>query len=197
MSSKSATAISMPPKEVQPKNLPILREEDRRQDLFDALENADGVLTRACRDMGISFMALHRERIRDVDFARQVDLAVHEIRIRRSEQILAEADRHINSHLVNGWEYDRDELTGEVLLDHDFNPKRRSLVPIKSVVDARREMRSGIDGPERTNLTVNSVSNTQVSMDAPSRPRLVRPEPSVSEDILDAEIVTESPGGQE
>ena len=194
MSSKSATAISMPPKEVQLKNLPILRDPSSRQDLFDALEKADGVLTRACRNMGISFMALHRERIRDGNFARQVDLAVHEIRIRRSEKILAEADLHIESHLEHGWEYIRDEVSGRILLDDDFNPKRRSQIPIKSAVEARREMRSDIDGPQRTNLTVNSSGITQVNVEAPSRPKLVRPAPSADEAIIDIKINTGSSG---
>lgn len=193
----SATAIMQPPKARQEGNASVMSFEDMRDELFEELDRQGGVITRACRELGVSFHAVHRERIRDAQFAAELAVRIDDARRNRAMEMVDLADWHVRSHLEQSLEPLLDDK-GQVVLDDDFEPVMVSRLPLKGVIDARREYRQQLDGGEGTNIAIKNVNEAVVAQVPPTAPRLVRPEFSVNRDnVVDAEIVEERTDAKE
>ncbi|MXQ07890.1 hypothetical protein GQ651_08530 [Alphaproteobacteria bacterium GH1-50] len=186
-----ATAIMQPPKERQAGNASVMSFEDMREELFEELDRQGGVITRACRELGVSFHAVHRERIRDARFAAELAARIDDARRNRAMEMVDLADRHVRSHLERNLEPLIDD-DGNLVLDDDFEPVMVSRLPLKGVIDARREYRQQLDGGEGTSIAIQNVNEAVVAQVPPTAPRLVRPELSAdSYGMEDAEIIEE------
>ena len=195
MPSNTATAVMQPPRQVQAGNAPILGERAVQEEFILAMEREGGYL-KACRALGISHMAVARQRVRDPLFAAEVELALEEMRTRQAEAVIDLAREHIRSHLdgPDAWEYERDPETGDLVLDDDLEPVRRSRVPMKSAVEAHREMRATIDRGEGLQVQVNNVAQAAARAEADARahapaerPVLVDPSAEDAEVLDDAQ----------
>lgn len=194
----SQTRSYKPPLTQQAHNPPALGSREAKDEFLAAMVEQGGVL-KACKEIGISHMAFFRQCLREPGWRAEVDAHQEAARIARANRMLLETDAHIGAHLRDGWEYVRDEETGELVLDDDFEPVKRSVLSVKSLVDIRKEARADITG-DNGKIQV-AIQNTQnVAVEAPKRPRLVSPgagQPasprlSMNPDVVDAEIVAES-----
>lgn len=169
-------------------NVPVLAEPRQQQALLDAMVQTRGSLALACDRLGLSRQSVYRHKLRDPEFAAWVEQAQAQARRMHAEDQLTKVRGHIDSHLDQGWEYQRD-ADGNLVLDEDFEPIRvRSTISIKSLVDLARESRHAIEGEAGTNIQVNTqVLNKSVQ----TAPRAVSPASSVLDDVVDAVPVTE------
>lgn len=172
----TATAVMQPPKEQQPSNASIMSFAEMRESLFDALDANAGIITKACREIGVSFHAVHRERLRDPLFRDELALRIEEARNNHAAEMMALADRHVQSHLQQSLVPLTDE-DGAFVLDDDFEPIMVSEISLKSAVEARREYRTQLQGGEGTNINVQNVAAAHAANDTDSapvkRPRLI------------------------
>lgn len=202
----TATAVGRPPRRPSPANPPTLEDEGMVDAFLRALDRRDGVYMLACSDVGISYHALHRQRIRDPRFAAEMQERIRHARQARAMRLQQLVDEHLEAHLGGTLEvvrdadgnpvYRRDPRTGELELDDDLEPVpvMRSPVSVKALTDLRREARGqvdGLDGPASTSVSVTaSAAAATASPSLPRRPRLVRPAaPSGSSDVEDAEVL--------
>lgn len=194
MPSKTATAVCLPPTVHQPGNASVMSFDDLREALFEELDRQGGVITRACRELGVSFHAVHRERLRDPLFREELELRIAEARRNRAAEMMALADVHVRSHLERSIVPLLDD-DGEPVLDDDLEPVMVSALALRAAVEARREYRTQLDGGDGTHISISNVAAARAEADAASgvrRPRLVVPEP---QDVIDAEKVAEEPEG--
>ncbi len=198
MPSNTATAVMQPPSVRQPGNAPIMEDRAVQEEFLTEMDRLGGYL-RACRQLGISHMAVARQRVREPAFDAEVRMALDKMRTRLAEETMELARLHVNSHLSGpgAWDVEVDPDTGEVVLDDDFEPVRRSRLSMRSAVEAHREMRATIDRGDGPTIAIQNV-NEVVAQVPSSAPRLIRPGSSVDLDsIEDAEIIEETHDAKE
>jgi hypothetical protein len=168
----------MPPTQHQHGNASVMSFSDLREALFEELDKQGGIITKACRALGVSFHSVHRERLRDPLFRQELELRIAEARRNHAAEMMALADTHVDNHLRHSLVPLLD-AEGAPVLDDDFEPVLMSQLALKAVVDARREYRTQLEGSRDTLIHVNNVAAISAQTEAASnsmRPRLVVPD---------------------
>jgi len=152
-----------------------VRHDDVISDVFISTLEQGANVSDACRAVGLSRVAMYTRRERCPVLADRWERAISRASRERAVRLLTMADEHMAGQLDMGWEYVTDPVTGDPVLDDDFEPVRRSNIAPRDLAAMRREARSTLDGPDG-----GTQNNIQISLDTPR---------TVSGPVLDVEAI--------
>lgn len=199
-----------PPLQVQAGNLPVLAEPNIVDSFLTALAKHEGNLSKACNEIGLSRSTVYRFMASENVFREKIGV-VQALAIQgRAHELLDGVNDHLRAHLRDGWEYVRDEdgnlvyetdAAGNLILDDDLEkiPMMRSVVSIKSLEGLHRELRHTAQGEPGTAVAIQNINQAeaQAASVGPSyAPRAVPQTASVLDDVIDAEVITETAPGE-
>ena len=144
----------------------ILSNQDIANTFLNTLVEAEGNISKACEVAGISRSLVYRERSRSKEFSMRMEQAQLFGARERAHRLARKADEHIEMHLDTGWEYQTDE-NGEYVLDDNFERIKVSSVSLRDLTNARREMRSSVDGSgggSVTNVSINTMNSEPLNI---------------------------------
>ncbi|MFN3213013.1 MAG: helix-turn-helix domain-containing protein [Henriciella sp.] len=123
----------------------VLADEQNEDQFFQAIEDNDGNLSAAARDVGLSRAAIYKRMRRLPEFGLRVDAAQRSARRRRSSSLHSKAQDHLQS-LLDHSRHPLVDDNGEPVLDENFEQVMVSTLSVKSIVDVLKETRQAVEG---------------------------------------------------